>query len=1765
MKMMKRAISFIAMLAMLVSMFSVCVVPTLAADSTSYESLLNNALVVDPDWKDANVGDSVTVVYQGNTITESFDNTMHFATYAAAWEYAQSKGIAKPVILLNAGTYTETIEIAGAVTLLGSDFGVDPNVKSAAKDVAWTLNPARSYTDDSLETLIKGNIVVRVSASKSDLTFDGLTFVDGGAVIDHERDANASEFTLKNCLFNNAGNAKSEFYGLYLRSPNHKRTLRLENLYITNQNHEKVANADGFYNSPNVGFISPFFVELIAENVAYIENKVGFLASTWFAKGDAPVIDINNSCFYNADAATPVGHIISMDNASVNFDFGFTAKEGQHYSDIQVSKDAAQRPSSTLKVTNSVFYNASATESVYDPTVLGGVIHYEFVSSSSVLNLQNNYFYAPNGTSVLDNEYLINATQTDLTSAQVIKNNLLFGPYKVPTLTGSSEGTYIDMTGNYFARTDGSIVNTPSYMSEEDHRLIRDYIWVNSEMTIDNEGWNLTAGKWPLVWVDNDYYTIDLSVYTEGDVTAACPVTFTSNSATASVQLYKNAVLDADGVPLSVTDPVDKIDASILTDNKYAVTTLYLQVTDPTYPSFAPIYTISVQNCGDVNDMKNFSDVFPGYLMVHPNAGELSAGQMMPYRWRDQVYKFYVGTDLFETAEKAIAYGYKKGDECPTVCIPAGEYKSELLIPGSCTILGEQHGINPNVKPYDTLTQENFDSSAWILNPKRSDAAKETTFYAPIRVIKAADDYVITIDGIKMAEGCSYVDDFSRNGDNITILKNIYARNAGGGTDRNGADNIALFNFKKPFGQVTDYCSFYLYDSRVDVLDSFDCFTPYFERFVVDGLFYGNTKNGAYFINGMQSRNIPDPYYSITNCYWYKNTENKSIYSFTTNDIGGSQTSKENIIYNIDGNVFHDGFQSGWGSMEFWWTGTNMSVYLTNNTLKGPDAGGFIAQTAGGVRYKGTSGDENCSDMFIMKGNRFITNHKVPMTNGVGVGTKYDFSGNYWSPSISSGGLTPETLNKVDENGTGTYTLEETTRWKIDYTYLDWDMTIRSDAASSNSIEYQFTKGMFGTGTHGVETVGGVEMDVYRDRVPVDCSTYNIPVVKGEFNSMKFYTDATLYDEVKTLELTEAVNRFYGAVYTMDGTSNKVFMLEIERDPGTEADVIYYDGGLIDRVNKEIHVTWEDKATNRTYNLGNRTKELAYGATAAFYKDAECTQKATTISLTGSNKFGTAYMKITSEDGLATAVYKINVSKKKANAAEVACIPRITGMKAMDGNVYQVTITGDDTSYNFKPESHFGGSVTVMNGENVLLPKSDGTYDANFGTADTFTLKAIATSGNGAATAEYTLNFVRKIDTSSCDVVSVDNATKISSGFLMNIGLSSIIDEIKVETTPGATYGVYEDYFCNNPVGTKDISMDGLDSKVFYIKVTSGDGNSSKTVRLLVNSSATTRKYAEVTTKIGDVTYTAVPTGKHSFALYLPAGVKEVNLSGLITKAKDDSGKVTFFADAGRKINLGFTPTITLNQKETLVYMISPETTYLAPMGRIEGDAKLLEKKTVLTIISDRESVDYSDKAQIANHWAAPYVEYLNDGKTGLFMGDQNKALNINANITRYELAVLTTRVLGLDVNKYANTELKFADSVVDWALPSVRAAVGAGLVNGSLDVATNTVSFKGDDYATREEVMKIVVAACLVNDGVTIDGAAYYKRYNNTVDMDYPTNTFADEDAVSEWAVPYVHLAVGKYKLVNGSAENGKLYLYPRNNITRAEVIKMIACYKGY
>lgn len=183
-------------------------------------------------------------------------------------------------------------------------------------------------------------------------------------------------------------------------------------------------------------------------------------------------------------------------------------------------------------------------------------------------------------------------------------------------------------------------------------------------------------------------------------------------------------------------------------------------------------------------------------------------------------------------------------------------------------------------------------------------------------------------------------------------------------------------------------------------------------------------------------------------------------------------------------------------------------------------------------------------------------------------------------------------------------------------------------------------------------------------------------------------------------------------------------------------------------------------------------------------------------------------------------------------------------------------------------------------------------------------------------------------------------------------------------------------------------------------------------------------------------------------------------------------------------------------------------------------------------------TVDRGDPfVDIAGHWSAPYVTKLYEMEitSGYERPDGSYEFRPDGKLTRGELLTFIARLLNVDVDKYQDTTLPFADadSIAEWLKPYVKAMYALRVFEGT---ARNGKLYANvGSGVTREEAM-------------TMLGRVLANR------AEHDLSGFTDGDKVSGWARDYVETLVS-LGIVEGS--NGALR--PKAGITRGEVAKLL------
>lgn len=171
--------------------------------------------------------------------------------------------------------------------------------------------------------------------------------------------------------------------------------------------------------------------------------------------------------------------------------------------------------------------------------------------------------------------------------------------------------------------------------------------------------------------------------------------------------------------------------------------------------------------------------------------------------------------------------------------------------------------------------------------------------------------------------------------------------------------------------------------------------------------------------------------------------------------------------------------------------------------------------------------------------------------------------------------------------------------------------------------------------------------------------------------------------------------------------------------------------------------------------------------------------------------------------------------------------------------------------------------------------------------------------------------------------------------------------------------------------------------------------------------------------------------------------------------------------------------------------------------------------------------------------WAYDYIYGLNFMNIINGYSDAGKLIfRPAANITRAEFVKLLVSANNINLADAEGIELKFADTdtIPEWAMPYVKAAVMNGLVSGKN--IGNKNYFAAGDYITREEIAAII--------GRSID-----LKERSSI-------SFSDYGQISEWARDEV-LKLIATGIISGYEDNT---FRPLNNATRAEASAMIYRY---
>ncbi len=1715
----KRIMSALLSVLMLVSMLSVYTFAenNFVRDDKFYDELVKDAVIVNPAWGSVQAGDEITFYYRDKEYKETFSPDTHFSSLNDAYEYCHDvMGDRQPKIILCEGRYSEKLTLKGAAEFYGPYAGMNPNVVSEDPKQPW--GEAERTHNAVLNNIIE---VGKTVNENMEVVFDGVTFNGGFAYIDGT--STTGKTTTSAVVRNTVMTAGERTNGYY-----------------------------GFDNITSKIYFASF---ITSDTSVKIENvRCTGMRTAGIVGTDVDKLEISG--LYYADSIAPaVGSVTEGADAQKDKNASYVIKDSMFYNNTSSSivvdhsrtdsGDATTRTLTKLEIYGCSFLDGDDVSSNRN-ALNSSPISYMICGDSNKLDVHDNIFVGVSGRTVsaIKLSCIDTVRSVVVTDMIFVNNNRFIGYYTLPDTTGNSSSSVFDFNYNYYAAADGNH-HDPVFPSDASSENISgDYFWYDEDMTVSSSIFYLTTTGISNSRVDNRNRRVS------GTVEFGTSATF--NFATEDPDTTY-VITDDEGNVVTELDSHKLVSGN--DKNIYCATG-----TSPKVPGYEFKYDVYITTMNPALAVE--FDIANTY-MYDPSVASEETGTEVYRTWDETSYRFRVNENIFSTIDDIYAAA---GEEMPTIIMPAGTYDKPIVISRPTILLGAKHGINPNIPQYSNPAEH------WLINPERSLKDQETIISSVIAIDPFAVNVMLDVDGITFGPGGAFMDhgDSSIVTYNTTNLKNIVVD--GEGSAGVGSVNVKGIQFTishviSVSGRSESYKNDHI-DLRVQNLRMVSqlntrLIDDNFETLLLDGIYYENnyaplTTSPSNEITHPKGQNL---YFEIRNSKFIDCPTGSSapFIVFNHYEQDSDETTSNTVV--MENNTFWDVETYGWGVFGVRWTGAKDSLTLTNNTFYSTTAKSLIP---GSLWFRGKSyflktdylDSENniidqaaydealrtvdVLDKFYVRHNRFLLKNGIadPGMMWVNPKTRWDWNYNYFANATSiesgkAGGLQGSTVSNIE-------------CMVCDYWYKDFEMTELNAQPSDETFNTALDYSINGSGTIDENA------KTYTDTVDADVLEYDFGIKLNTLQAKYgIYSDADCTQPVsEPVRLENSENVFYLKFSSYDGSVSDVYTATISRKRNEEAEILRFGNWKVTSNAVEASVP----SGTSTFTIPEI--QVTAGAEYAIYNDADCTQEFTDAAITDIGAMPVIkYILVTSETGVQRK-YQFSIVPGGTPQSELTYIE---GAKKTSDTEFEVKIPATKNGFDFAIAYSDGATVDVYRDENILKPVQGRYFVENV--FDGVTIDFTVT--NAGVSKKFTLNI-----------------TKESS----SIGIDSIFsfvqkDEYSFETwTNGTTYkvipkfigsnvsfGVYSDKECTNAFN--DATVD-IQSKNYtaYIKITSADGSNSKVYSLIFHTTANVVSDEPVATRY--ITVKNAEATNDGFVINAEDNISSIDIGIELNDPAYNATTFRVFADPSCNDKMVVSPE-ELAYDQTYTAKISAKNTVLYIRAKImsldaEGNEKEQDEEIVkLTIVSNRPTAEYSDAANISE-WARGEVEFLNNNGFGYFQGDSDtRALRPKDKTSRFEIAVLAVRVLGIDTTNFANYSVPFEDSIPNWALDSVKTCYALGIMNG---LSKN--EFGGSKNTTRQEFAKIITTVVAIARGDALDEEGVKALYNDnkeSIDATYNGFAFADADKVSSWADLYVRLAVAKYGLMNGSADNGNLNVNPANNIDRQEIAVILANYNGY
>lgn len=1694
----KRVLSMILTLLMLVSALSVFTFAenNFEPDDEYYDRIINDAVIVGSGWADLSDGDEVSYVYRGKTITETFDSNIHFSSIKDAYDYCLSMNVKNPIIVITSGIYNEPLTITNSVTLLGANAGINPNVVSATPGEPWAINPARNTTET---TLVGAIDVARKVNTNIEVVLDGVTVARSFAYIDAGNKQAESSAVIRNSIVNGAG---STSYGV-----NAVTNVFYFASSASSTNKVKIEDVR-CTNMKSTSLVGTGTTELEISGLYYVNNSYPALQYA-----DAPTDQnanyvIKDSMFYNNKSTSGV----------LAFDHSL--------------KDSAQRTDTYVEISGCVFKDDPETE-LNDNNLSSSPILYTVTAAKNRLNVHDNLFIgAADYSAPAINFSYTTAARTSAFSGNInVNSNKFYGFYNMNDTLGLSGETRMNYTGNYYADFKG-VQHDPVYPSPNSmQNIVTDYFWIDDAMTVPSDIFHLNSTGISNASIDHISRIIKGTI----DYGDKVVVNFAAKDGDTVYELYDE----------TLTNKITEIDSTDLYSGEDKNTFYAIGKSPKTGYEFKYTVILTTYNPNISADF-NLKDTY----LLAPSVASLPAGSVVFETWDGMAYKFTVGVNVFATAPEIIA----ACDGVPTIIMPAGTYSEQITLTGSAVLLGAKHGVNPNIPNYGVPDSE------WEQNPERSQPDSESKLNSVIVLSSSAVNATVVVDGFTFAAGSGYVD----RGEGLvtyttTILKNILLNDAGNGlwTENGRTENLqTIFSFGAGADTyMNNHKDVRIVNLRMDAQGTTNLIGDSFESLIMDGVYLAgnqNTLNKGEWMNP-KGQNF---YLNIRNSFFFKNYQSykdKPYLCIDLNTNDSDATTSKRIV--MENTMFFNNASYPYGVFGVRFGSSKDSMRLVNNFFVSDTAGtiipGYENWFKGKVNYDASKKEDYDKDPSLLDKIEIVDDIEIKFNHFIGCnttvdmrackpGTKWDWCYNFFASSFSMGGS--GSAPSVHSGGGASYV-------DVSKYFTDWNMTTLNTAADdafAKALDYSIN------GSGVVDTAA----KTYTDTVSISTDTYDFDI---KMNTMQatygIYSDAACQNPVSSpVNLKGGNNVFYIKFSSFDGSVSDVYTATITKPLGAAADIVRFGSWRV-----------SDDAVYASVPVGTTEFTIpeivvSDGASYEIFNDVNCTEKydynyISDIGIAPVFKF----IKVVSEDGNTSKVYTLSVLQAANDQAEVTYIDN--AVKISDDE-FQAVIPASKYSFDIIAQHSDNAEVSVYDNGQLIRPSENGIVTID-NIANNKTVDIVVKSAGGA---EKTFKLTIVKDRSSCNVTSVfgmiNNGDDTSTYETRIDGNSFKV--IAYPENQNASYAVYSDYACTVPFADNVVQMSAADT-VAYLKVTSADGLSSKIYTLNIHTSSDDFKPVDPVDPPKEEYVTIDNATLVADGEYRIKAEDNVSSYDILPKLLDDSKYTAttyrVFADkeCSNSIDVeravGEPTTVPVIGKYTNVYI----KVYVKELADgADAPTGVTDFIVKVTIDSNRPKATYADADAISG-WAKEQVNFLNDNGFGYFQGD-NGYFRPKDNITRFEVAAIAVRVLGIDEKLYSNIVLPYTDTIPDWASNYVKACFSLGIMTG-----VDPKTFDGKKPTTRQEFAKIGVSTVCIMRGDADDALSLYNANQEAIDAAYNERGFADEANVSNWAKPYMRLAVVTYGLINGSNDYGVLNLNPKKEITRQEVAVILANYNGY